>query len=83
MDRKGKNIISKSFYIVVQNLKILFQIPRGCCRFTPTCSEFAKEAITKLPITKAFFIIVKRILKCHPFHAGGYDPVEDYISTKG
>lgn len=49
--------------------------PRGVCRFTPTCSQYAKEAITKYGIWKGGYLAVKRLLKCHPFHAGGYDPV--------
>lgn len=44
------------------------------CRFTPTCSEYAEEAVKKYKI-KGLYITVKRILKCHPFHPGGYDPL--------
>jgi uncharacterized protein len=46
-----------------------------CCRFTPTCSEYALEAIQKYGALKGSWLAVKRILKCHPFHKGGYDPV--------
>ncbi|MAX66779.1 MAG: membrane protein insertion efficiency factor YidD [Halobacteriovoraceae bacterium] len=46
------------------------------CRFTPTCSSYAKESLQKKNIFMAFWLILKRILKCHPFHPGGYDPVE-------
>lgn len=49
--------------------------PRGVCRFTPTCSQYAKQAISKYGISKGLFLAVKRLLKCHPLHAGGYDPV--------
>jgi hypothetical protein len=45
------------------------------CRFTPTCSEYAAEAIEKNGFFKGMFLGVKRLLRCHPFHAGGYDPV--------
>jgi hypothetical protein len=45
------------------------------CRFTPTCSEYAAEAIEKYGFFKGMFLGVKRLLRCHPFHAGGYDPV--------
>jgi hypothetical protein len=47
----------------------------GGCRFTPTCSQYSKEAIEKYGIAKGFYLTVKRILKCHPLHPGGYDPV--------
>lgn len=45
------------------------------CRFYPTCSAYAYEAITKYGALKGGFLTVKRILKCHPFNPGGYDPV--------
>lgn len=45
------------------------------CRFYPTCSAYAYEAIEKYGALKGGFLTVKRILKCHPFNAGGYDPV--------
>ena len=45
------------------------------CRFYPTCSAYAYEAISKYGAIKGGFLTVKRILKCHPFNPGGYDPV--------
>lgn len=47
-----------------------------CCRFTPTCSEYARQAIIKYGGLKGTYLAVKRLLKCHPFHKGGYDPLE-------
>ncbi|WP_428048490.1 membrane protein insertion efficiency factor YidD [Candidatus Avelusimicrobium caledoniensis] len=49
--------------------------PRGVCRFTPTCSQYAKEAVAKHGALKGIYLAAKRLLKCHPFHEGGYDPV--------
>ena len=46
-----------------------------CCRFIPTCSEYALEAVTKYGAWKGGLLALKRICKCHPFHPGGYDPV--------
>jgi len=46
-----------------------------CCRFQPTCSAYALEAVEKYGALKGGFLALKRILKCHPFHPGGYDPV--------
>ena len=48
---------------------------RGCCRFVPTCSEYAYEAIEKYGALKGGFMSVWRILRCNPFGKGGYDPV--------
>lgn len=48
----------------------------GTCRFRPTCSQYAREAILKYGVLKGGFMSLARILKCHPFHPGGYDPVK-------
>jgi putative membrane protein insertion efficiency factor len=45
------------------------------CRFVPTCSEYALQAIEKYGIIRGGIMAVRRILRCHPFHPGGYDPV--------
>ncbi|AIF54019.1 membrane protein insertion efficiency factor YidD [Pelosinus sp. UFO1] len=45
------------------------------CRFVPTCSEYALQAIEKHGIVRGGLMAVRRILRCHPFHPGGYDPV--------
>ncbi|MFI5120363.1 MAG: membrane protein insertion efficiency factor YidD [Thermoanaerobaculia bacterium] len=45
------------------------------CRFTPTCSEYAREAVTRHGIWRGLALAVRRLARCHPFHAGGADPV--------
>ncbi|WP_333860962.1 membrane protein insertion efficiency factor YidD [Clostridium sp.] len=52
----------------------LLKIPS--CRFYPTCSQYALEALQKYGIIKGGFMSIKRILRCNPFCAGGYDPVK-------
>lgn len=47
-----------------------------CCRFIPTCSEYALEALEKYGAIKGGYLAIRRILRCHPFSKkGGYDPV--------
>ncbi len=45
------------------------------CRYTPTCSQYAKEAITKYGAFKGGWLALKRILRCNPWGGSGYDPV--------
>lgn len=45
------------------------------CRFYPTCSEYALEAVTRYGVLKGSWLAARRLLRCHPFHAGGFDPV--------
>jgi len=45
------------------------------CRFYPTCSQYAKEAIERHGFIRGTGLTMKRVLKCHPFHPGGYDPI--------
>jgi len=46
------------------------------CRFIPTCSEYAKQAYQKYGFFKGTYLAVRRILRCHPFCKGGYDPLK-------
>jgi len=50
---------------------------RPTCRFTPSCSAYGLEAFTKRGFFVGMFLTVRRILRCHPFNPGGYDPVPE------
>ncbi|MCD6139118.1 MAG: membrane protein insertion efficiency factor YidD [Deltaproteobacteria bacterium] len=45
------------------------------CRFYPTCSEYTYQAVQRHGALKGSWMAAKRILRCHPFHPGGFDPV--------
>jgi len=55
--------------------KFLSPLKGQTCRFYPTCSEYSVQALQKYGLTKGSWKAIKRILKCHPFHPGGHDPV--------
>ena len=50
------------------------------CRYTPTCSEYAVQALKKHGPVKGLYLAVKRILRCHPWGGSGYDPVVWFIT---
>jgi uncharacterized protein len=71
--------ILKNFFIFIIRLYQTCLSPfffAPCCRFHPSCSEYAVDAIKIYGPAKGSFMGIKRILRCHPLHPGGYDPVK-------
>jgi putative membrane protein insertion efficiency factor len=56
--------------------KYMSPLKKPSCRFYPTCSAYAIQALEKYGAVKGSLLAAKRILKCHPFNPGGYDPVK-------
>ncbi len=54
-----------------------------CCIYEPTCSQYALEAIQKHGALAGSYLAVRRILRCYPFHKGGYDPVPEVVFVFG
>lgn len=65
-----------SLYLIAFYQKAIRPFIGPCCRFVPSCSEYSKEAIVKYGAVKGCFLTLKRLLKCHPFHPGGHDPLK-------
>jgi putative membrane protein insertion efficiency factor len=50
------------------------------CRFSPTCSNYSMQAIERFGVFKGAYLTAARLLRCHPFHTGGHDPVPEKCS---
>lgn len=71
-----KNLLTKFFCFIIRAYqKCISPLFPPCCRFTPTCSAYALEALKKYGPFKGMILTIKRILRCNPFCKGGYDPV--------
>ncbi len=63
-------------YIIRLYQKIISPLFPQTCRFSPTCSEYSIQAVNKYGLVKGLVLGLKRIIRCHPFNPGGYDPVK-------
>ncbi|PIU39846.1 MAG: membrane protein insertion efficiency factor YidD [Candidatus Omnitrophica bacterium CG07_land_8_20_14_0_80_50_8] len=69
-------LVKKIIIFCIQLISKIFRWNNlRACRFTPSCSEYAVEAFRRMRLTRAFDLTVRRILRCHPFCEGGYDPL--------
>ncbi|MTI93895.1 MAG: membrane protein insertion efficiency factor YidD [Firmicutes bacterium] len=55
--------------------RVLSPLLGARCRFVPTCSEYGIQAYNKYGFFKGTYLTLRRIMRCHPFHPGGYDPL--------
>jgi len=69
-------MIGKTLIVLIRGYQIFVSPVFGpTCRFVPSCSVYAIDALQRFGVAKGLWLTVKRLLRCHPFHPGGYDPV--------
>ena len=72
-----RGLLKKIIILLIRGYQIFISpIMPGKCRFYPTCSTYFVQAVEKYGPFKGSLLGIKRILKCHPFHEGGYDPMK-------
>jgi hypothetical protein len=77
MEKIFVNFIKKIMIFLIRFYQLCISPLLGNnCRYYPTCSQYAIEAIEKKGIIRGSWMAVKRICRCHPWHNGGYDPVK-------
>jgi putative membrane protein insertion efficiency factor len=69
-----RGVILVLIHLYQHSFSILFG---PCCRFTPSCSAYAFLSIRRFGIIEGARLALRRVIKCHPFHPGGYDPVPE------
>ncbi len=80
---KVSNFLQKNLIFLLQVYGYLISPLIGsCCRFYPTCSKYAQIAILRYGICKGVYLSIRRLLCCHPWHQGGYDPVPQLSVSK-
>jgi putative membrane protein insertion efficiency factor len=60
--------------VVVAYQRVLSPLLPAACRFAPTCSEYARQALTEHGLVRGLALAAWRVARCHPFHPGGWDP---------
>ena len=77
------NIFTKILIKIIEMYKYFLSPLIGhSCRYLPTCSEYSIEALKTFGFFKGLFLSIKRILSCHPWKDGGYDPIKKEMKVK-
>lgn len=76
VSRTKAGVLARVLLLLVDAYRVaLSPLLGGHCRFWPSCSDYAEEAIRRHGARRGAHLAVRRLLRCHPFHAGGVDPV--------
>ena len=73
-----RRVLKEVVLVLIHLYQHTFSILLGpCCRFTPSCSAYASLSIRRFGVMEGAWLTLRRLVKCHPFHPGGYDPVPE------
>jgi len=76
------NIIKSAILKLISIYRYFSKFTPPVCRYEPTCSKYTYEAIERFGVLKGGYLGIKRILRCNPWHEGGYDPVPTEFKWK-
>ena len=80
--RTTAELFKGGMIILIRLYQYTFSLLFGpCCRFTPSCSTYALLSVQRFGVIEGSYLALKRIIKCHPLHRGGYDPVPEIIEN--
>jgi uncharacterized protein len=69
-------MLEKPFILIIDFYRYFISpLKPSSCRFYPTCSAYAREALLTYGLVRGIYLTVVRLFKCHPFHPGGFDPL--------
>lgn len=75
VNKKGKRMRAIVLGLIAIYQRVISPAIGSRCRFRPTCSEYMRQAVIKYGAVKGTWLGLKRLVRCHPFNPGGYDPV--------
>jgi putative membrane protein insertion efficiency factor len=72
----GRSVAARVVLVLIRGWQVFVSSWRApACRFTPSCSNYAAQAVERFGAVRGTYLAVRRLLRCHPWHRGGHDPV--------
>ena len=80
--RTAAEVLKGGVIILIRLYQHTFSLLLGpCCRFNPSCSTYAMLSIQRFGVIEGSYLALKRVMKCHPLHPGGFDPVPEVVEN--
>ena len=80
--RTANEFFKGGMIILIRLYQHTFSLLLGpCCRFNPSCSTYAMLSIQRFGVIEGSYLALKRVMKCHPLHPGGFDPVPEVVEN--